>query len=224
MPTVPQPIEPPRERRQQLVLRGRGRRRRALLGGSHPELRAAHRARGGRCRAVDLARHPDPDRGAAAALRRGRADVVGRAVRHARALEHDAPHAAWTRATLVVPPFSDATSVTLPVTCSYDLEVNATNYLSGLQDGEVPLEFLFSGSVFYAGPGGMLQTARIVVGSRGRVSPADQSVARGDGPPLPRCRLAATRPAQHSTACGPTKPSTGCARWRTQSIACWQGT
>lgn len=68
---------------------------------------------------------------------------------------------AWTRATLVVPPFSDATSVTLPVTCSYDLEVNATNYLSGLHDGEVPLEFLFSGSVFYAGPGGMLQTARI---------------------------------------------------------------
>jgi hypothetical protein len=67
----------------------------------------------------------------------------------------------WTRATLVVPPFSDATSVTLPVTCSYDLEANAANYLSGLRDGEVPLELLFSGSVFYSGPGGMLQTTRI---------------------------------------------------------------
>ena len=67
----------------------------------------------------------------------------------------------WTRTTLVVPPFTDSAEVTLPVACSYDLEVNAANYLSGLEDGEVPLEFLFSGSVFYGGPGGMLQTARI---------------------------------------------------------------
>src|ERR1700727_451605 len=67
----------------------------------------------------------------------------------------------WTRTTLVVPPFSDAAEVNLPVACSYDLEANAASYLSGLEDGEVPLEFLFSGSVFYAGPGGMLQTARI---------------------------------------------------------------
>jgi hypothetical protein len=67
----------------------------------------------------------------------------------------------WTRTTLVVPPFTDSAEVTLPVACSYDLEANAANYLSGLRDGDVPLEFLFSGSVFYAGPGGMLQTARI---------------------------------------------------------------
>jgi hypothetical protein len=67
----------------------------------------------------------------------------------------------WTRTTLVVPPFADATSILLPVNCSYDLEVNSANYLSGLQDGEVPLELLFSGSVFYSGPGGMLQTTRI---------------------------------------------------------------
>jgi Family of unknown function (DUF6084) len=67
----------------------------------------------------------------------------------------------WTRTTLVVPPFTDTTTVTLPLACSYDLEVNAASYLSGLEDGEVPLEFLFSGSVFYAGPNGMLQTARI---------------------------------------------------------------
>lgn len=67
----------------------------------------------------------------------------------------------WARTTLVVPPFSDSTEVNLPVACSYDLEANAANYLSGLEDGEVPLELLFSGSVFYAGPGGMLQTARI---------------------------------------------------------------
>jgi hypothetical protein len=67
----------------------------------------------------------------------------------------------WTRTTLVVPPFSDATTVTLPVACSYDLEANAANYLSGLETGEVALELLFSGSVFYTGPDGLLQTARI---------------------------------------------------------------
>jgi hypothetical protein len=67
----------------------------------------------------------------------------------------------WTRTTFVVPPFSDATEIEIPVACSYDLEVSACAYLSGLQDGEVPLEFLFYGSLFYQGHGGMLQTARI---------------------------------------------------------------
>lgn len=67
----------------------------------------------------------------------------------------------WTRSTLVVPPFVNFAEVTLPVACSYDLEANAANYLSGLREGEVPLEFLFSGSVFYSGPEGMLQAARI---------------------------------------------------------------
>ena len=67
----------------------------------------------------------------------------------------------WTRTTLVVPPFEEATDVELPVACSYDLEVAASSYLDALSDGEVPLEFLFSGSVFYAGEDGRLQTARL---------------------------------------------------------------
>jgi hypothetical protein len=67
----------------------------------------------------------------------------------------------WTRATLVVPPFQDTTVVDLPVPCSYDLEVLASRYFDALEDGEVPLEFLFSGSVFYAGPDGRLQTVRL---------------------------------------------------------------
>jgi hypothetical protein len=67
----------------------------------------------------------------------------------------------WTRTTLVVPPFAGSTVVDLPVACSYDLEVTASKYFDALDDGEVPLEFLFSGTVFYAGPEGLLQTARI---------------------------------------------------------------
>jgi hypothetical protein len=67
----------------------------------------------------------------------------------------------WARTTLVVPPFAQSTEVELPVVCSYDLEVAASRYLDALDGGEVPLEFLFSGSVFYAGAGGALQTARL---------------------------------------------------------------
>ena len=67
----------------------------------------------------------------------------------------------WTRATLVVPAFSGETTVDLDVPCSYDLEVAASRYLDALGDGDVPLELLFSGSVFYSGEDGALQTARI---------------------------------------------------------------
>jgi hypothetical protein len=67
----------------------------------------------------------------------------------------------WTRTTRVVPPFEGSTVVDLPVPCTYDLEVAAARYLAALGDGEVPLELLFSGTVFHAGPDGRLQAARI---------------------------------------------------------------
>lgn len=67
----------------------------------------------------------------------------------------------WTRSTLVVPPFTGTTVVSLPVGCTYDFELTASRYLAALKDGEVPLEFLFSGSVFYTGAHGGLQAARI---------------------------------------------------------------
>ena len=67
----------------------------------------------------------------------------------------------WTRVTAVVPPFEGSTLVDVDVPCSYDLHVAASRYFDGLDGGEVPLEFLFSGTVFAAGPGGMLQATRI---------------------------------------------------------------
>jgi hypothetical protein len=67
----------------------------------------------------------------------------------------------WTHNVLQVPPFSGSTVVDMPVTCTYDLEVVAAKYFHALEDGEVPLEFLFSGTVFYAAEGGGLQVARI---------------------------------------------------------------
>ena len=67
----------------------------------------------------------------------------------------------WTHTVLQVPPFSESTVADMPVTCTYDLEVAATKYFHALEDGEVPLEFLFSGMVFYTGEDGRLQTTRI---------------------------------------------------------------
>jgi len=67
----------------------------------------------------------------------------------------------WTRATIVVPQFSGSTVVELPVPCTYDMDVLATRYLDALAGGEVPLELLFSGTVFYAGAGEQLQAVRI---------------------------------------------------------------
>ena len=67
----------------------------------------------------------------------------------------------WTRTSLSVPPFTGSTVVDLLVPCSYDMEVLASKYIDALADGVVPLEFLFSGTVFYAGTAGQLQAARI---------------------------------------------------------------
>jgi Family of unknown function (DUF6084) len=67
----------------------------------------------------------------------------------------------WTQATLVVPPFEDTTVVDLYLPCTYDFEVAAAKYLAALGDGDIPLELLFSGTVFYTAPGGGLQVSRI---------------------------------------------------------------
>jgi uncharacterized protein DUF6084 len=67
----------------------------------------------------------------------------------------------WVNVPLQVGPFEGRTVVDLAVPCTYDLEVTATRYFQALEDGEVPLEFLFAGTVFYAGEDGGLQVAPI---------------------------------------------------------------
>jgi hypothetical protein len=67
----------------------------------------------------------------------------------------------WTNTNTIVPRFSGSTVFDMPVTCTYDFDVVGTKYFSALEDGEVPLEFLFSGTVFYRGATGALQVAQI---------------------------------------------------------------
>lgn len=54
----------------------------------------------------------------------------------------------WTRGSLTVPAFADSVEIDVPVACTYDFDVAAAKYLDALEDGEVPLLFLFSGTVF----------------------------------------------------------------------------
>jgi hypothetical protein len=67
----------------------------------------------------------------------------------------------WTHASVVAPAFQDTAVVDVPVHCTFDFNVAATKYFHGLADGEVPLNFLFSGTVFYADEDGALQVAPI---------------------------------------------------------------
>lgn len=67
----------------------------------------------------------------------------------------------WTNASVTVPAFTGAASVELQVPCTFDFNVAATKYFHGIENGEIPLSFLFSGSVFYAGPNGVPQVAPI---------------------------------------------------------------
>lgn len=67
----------------------------------------------------------------------------------------------WTRATLVVSAFEGSTVAELDVPVTYDFEVAAARYLAALRDGAVPLELLFSGTVFHAADDGRLQASRI---------------------------------------------------------------
>ncbi|MFF3500527.1 DUF6084 family protein [Streptomyces sp. NPDC003247] len=61
----------------------------------------------------------------------------------------------WARTTVHVPAFDDRTTVHLPVECSYDTELAVTKYLRAVgDDGDVPLDFLFSGTVFHRTPDG----------------------------------------------------------------------
>lgn len=67
----------------------------------------------------------------------------------------------WTHASANVPPFEGSAVVDLNVPCTFDFNVAATKYFAGLEDGEVPLELLFSGTVFYEREDGALQVEQI---------------------------------------------------------------
>jgi Family of unknown function (DUF6084) len=60
----------------------------------------------------------------------------------------------WMHATAMVQGFSGGTEIDLPLPCTYDFDVAGAKYLHALRDGTIPLEFLFSGTVFSRGSTG----------------------------------------------------------------------
>jgi len=60
----------------------------------------------------------------------------------------------WQHSTAMVPGFTGGTQVNLPLECTYDFEVTGAKYMHALRDGTIPLQFLFSGTVFVQGERG----------------------------------------------------------------------
>jgi len=60
----------------------------------------------------------------------------------------------WMQATTTVPGFTGETEADLALPCTYDLDVIGTRYLYALDAGAVPLDLLFSGTVFIRGGAG----------------------------------------------------------------------
>ena len=108
---------------------------------------------------------------------RGGGDPTPRPVRRARALGPDAAGHALDPRERVVPPFSGETVAELPVACTYDFNVAATKYFYALEDGEIPLDFLFSGSVFYQRRRGRASGRADLLGPGGALPPAGEHLA-----------------------------------------------
>jgi hypothetical protein len=60
----------------------------------------------------------------------------------------------WMQCNTTVPGFAGHTEADLALPCTYDLEVIGTRYLHALGAGDVPLTFLFSGTIFTRGETG----------------------------------------------------------------------
>lgn len=59
----------------------------------------------------------------------------------------------FTNLSTMVPGFTGSTEVDLPVPFTYDLQIASTRYFSSLDDGEIPLLLLFSGTIFGSAEG-----------------------------------------------------------------------
>ena len=65
----------------------------------------------------------------------------------------------WASTSVNIPPFTGTTVAPIAVPCTLEFSMGTAKYFYALGDGEVPLTFLFSGSVFYAAGNGLLQVA-----------------------------------------------------------------
>jgi hypothetical protein len=74
----------------------------------------------------------------------------------------------WTHASVVIPSFQGCTEADLQVACTFDFNVAATKYFHAVSEGDIPLNLLFSGTVFYVDAEGALQVSPIGWNSEAR--------------------------------------------------------
>lgn len=67
----------------------------------------------------------------------------------------------WGHSETTIRGFRGSTEAILPMPCTFDLNVASTKYFHALDGGEVPLQFLFTGTVFYETEGGGVKTQEI---------------------------------------------------------------
>lgn len=67
----------------------------------------------------------------------------------------------WAQVFVLVPAFTGTTTFEVPVAGNFDLELAATKYFYSLPDGDIPLTFHFSGSIYYRGEAGRVQVVQV---------------------------------------------------------------
>jgi hypothetical protein len=67
----------------------------------------------------------------------------------------------WMNISVAVPRFTGSATVEVAVQCSEDMATAAGKYFYAVEEGEVPLAFLFSGSVFYKNEHETLQVTQV---------------------------------------------------------------
>ena len=85
----------------------------------------------------------------------------------------------WTHAQEFVPAFTNSTTIDLVVPCTFDFNVATTKYFAAIEEGEIPLCFLFSGTIFYQSEDG-LQVAPISLEKQATFRAACDSLERDD--------------------------------------------
>ena len=116
----------------------------------------------------------------------GRAGAARRPVRRAPPLgRHAAQRCCGRTRRVVVPPFDGRHRRRRSPSRALTTSTSPRPIPRRAADGEIPLELLFSGTVFYAGAGGALQINRISWNAEAGLPPARRDVAGDDGPLLP---------------------------------------
>ena len=67
----------------------------------------------------------------------------------------------WTHANVTVPAFTGSITAEAPVPCSFDFNIAATKYFYAIEDGDIPLVFQFSGTIFTCTPEGSMQIEQV---------------------------------------------------------------